>query len=191
MPAHLHVHSVVEIYGRCWSFKTSLPCWWLHFGKVLSLHVRSYSPRLDWWWVMAWSYASRCLTPISLTSYIPINRALYSATLLEHGSVNENAQEITWLCGETSTTPTFATIFPLAPVLDALSKNSCHTFSRGCVGHTNFHDFIWKIVIKFRGSWNWMISQEICHSLAFYSLLWHELHLILGEQYSPLRQSAV
>ena len=183
MPAHLHVHSVVEIYGRCWCFETSLPCWWLHFGKVLSLHVRLRTLLgLNWWRVMAWSYESRCLTLISLTSYIPINRALYSATLLEHDSVNENAQEIAWLCGETSTTLTFDIIFPLAPVLDTLSKNSCHTFSRGCVSHTNFRDFILKIFIKFRGSWNWMTSQEICHSLAFYSLLWHELHLILGEQ---------
>ena len=36
-------------------------------------------------------YASRCLTPISSTSCIPVNRALYSVTLLEHGSANENA----------------------------------------------------------------------------------------------------
>ena len=36
-------------------------------------------------------YAARFLTPISSASCIPIKRTLYSETLLEHGSVNENA----------------------------------------------------------------------------------------------------
>ena len=57
------------------------------------------------------------------------SRALYSATLLEHGSVNENTLGRTWFGGEINTTPTPAMILSLGPILDAPSKNICHTSS--------------------------------------------------------------
>jgi len=74
-------------------------------------------------------YASRFLTPISLVSYIPIKRPLYSVTLLEYGSVKKNAQGITYFSGDTSTTPTPTTNFPVGPILDALLKNNYQTSS--------------------------------------------------------------
>jgi len=54
---------------------------------------------------------------------------MHSATLLEHGSINEKARGRMWSFGETNTTPTPMTILPIGPVLDAPSKNICHTLS--------------------------------------------------------------
>ena len=88
----------------------------------------------------------------------PISRALYSATLLEHGSVNENALGRIWFCGEINTLPTPAMILPLRHILDAPSKNICHTSS----SEVRFENLIWNIFMKFWAFWNRMSSQEIC-----------------------------
>jgi len=60
-------------------------------------------------------------------SWRPMSKALYSATLLEQGFVSENARGRTWLSGKTNITPTPVIIFPFELVLDAPSKNICHT----------------------------------------------------------------
>jgi len=73
--------------------------------------------------------ASSYCNPICLASWRLISKVLYSATLLEHGSVNEKARGRTWLYGKTNTTPTAAIILPLELVLDAPSKNICYTLS--------------------------------------------------------------
>ena len=82
-------------------------------------------------------------------------------------------------CEEISTTPTPAMIFPSEFVLDAPSKNSCHTYSSEEVLIKLISVISsWEIFIKFWRSWDWMIGQKICHNLTFDRLLWHELHLI-------------
>jgi len=63
--------------------------------------------------------------PHFMSELRPISRALYSATLLEQGVVNENARERTWLHGKINTIPTSTIILPLGPVLDSPSKNIC------------------------------------------------------------------
>jgi len=72
-------------------------------------------------------YASRFLTPISSAICIPIKRALYFATLLEHGSVNGMHEGLRSSVGRQILPPTPATIFPRGHVLDVPSKKSCHT----------------------------------------------------------------
>jgi len=68
--------------------------------------------------------------PICWASWRPMSKALYSATLLEQGSVSENAHGRMWFLGEINTTLTPATILPFGLVLNVQSKNSCHTSSR-------------------------------------------------------------
>ena len=108
--------------------------WISHFDDCLVIRYQVFVPNLvisfdlieDQLWI---AISLKLHTPISWASWRPISRVLYSATLLEQGVVNENAREKTWFCGETNTTPTPAIILPLGPILDAPSKNICHTSS--------------------------------------------------------------
>jgi len=88
---HLHVHSVGMVHGQCNAFELLSHvdgCVVIGHQVFMSDFVLSAN-------LVEMSIESprtlRCLTPISSMSCIPINIALYSTTLLEHGSVSKNA----------------------------------------------------------------------------------------------------
>ena len=90
-------------------------------------------------------YASRFLTPISSAICIPIKRALYSVTLLEHGSVNENAH----LWEDKYYPHSCYDIYSRAHSWCAIEEELPHLFFERCLDHANFSDLVWKILIKF------------------------------------------
>ena len=112
-----------------------------------------------------------------------MSKALYSATLLEQGLVNENAWGRTWFPGERNTTPTLATIYPFGSVLDSPSKNSCHTSSLEVILTLITSSRISSCSFKDSGTW-WAAkkSARVWPLIAFWG---YEGHVILGQQYGP------
>src|SRR3954465_12543018 len=72
--------------------------------------------------------------PSPCAIFMPMSRALYSATLLEQGFVRVNARGMTWWWGETKTIPTPAAKSPLGLTLDAPSKTSARPGLSGLFG---------------------------------------------------------
>ena len=112
---------------------------------------------------------------ICWANWKPMRKALYSAILLQ-GSINENERGRTWFSGETNTTPTPAMILPIGLVLDALSKNICHTSSPKVI--------LALMTSSAMSSCSFEVSEtgwvpEICERLTFDRFLGDKNHIIL------------
>ena len=95
MPMYLHVHSVGEVHGWCKNFWTSLPCWWLHYGRAPSLHVGLRTPHEPGW---RWVLNHRMLEMLDANLFYKLHsnqQNIIFRNIIENGSVSKNARGIT------------------------------------------------------------------------------------------------